>query len=216
FIDEFEIIYEAILISFKYKTNLTKITNLGNQYKELNWIYLFTKGSALYLDGKYNDVYRCYQSLEKEFESTRNIERLMIIHSNICFIHNALSDYQECIDLVTKSIEYIYSSRKSIWISNILMHFLFSNFMLNRYDVIIKLFSEEIFDLSRLNWITASICILASFINKQLSKAYSIIEKFRNDEYVLVVLDYIKTGNKLLLLKLKQTPYIKKIINKLD
>ena len=216
FVDEFEIIYEAILISFKKEKNLTKISNLGLKYPKLNWIHLVTKGAVSYMSKNDNDAYRCYQALEKEFESTRNIERLMIIHSNMCFIHNSLGDYQESVNLTRKTIEYIYSSKKSIWVDNILMHYLFSNFMLGRYEDIIKLYSEEIFDLSRLNWVTASICILASFLNKELNKASEIIDLFRNDEYVAMVLDYIKTGNRLLLEDLKRTPLIKKIIQKLD
>ena len=215
FIDEFEMIYEAILIGLRYETNIKKIANLGLKYPKLNWIHLFTKGSILYMAGQDNDAYRCYKVLEKEFESTRNIERLMIIHSNMCFIHNSLGDYQESINLSKKTIEYIYSSKRSIWVDNILMHYLFSNFMLDRYDDIINLYSEEIFDLSRLNWLTASICILASFLNNELAKADSIINIFKNDEYVNVVLEYLKTNNRLLLLKLKQTPYIVKIIQKL-
>ena len=216
YIDEFELIYEAVLIPFKEDKDLTKISNLGLKYEKLNWIHLVTKGAILYMSQKDNDAYRCYQALEKEFESTRNVERLMSIHSNMCFIHNSLGDYQESVKLTSKTIEYIYTSKKSIWVDNILMHYLFSNFMLGRYDDIIKLYSEEIFDISRLNWVTASICILASFLNKELNKASEIIDLFRNDEYVAIVLNYIKTGNRLLLVDLKQTPLIKKIIQKLD
>lgn len=215
FIDEFELIYESILVSFKYETDLTKLSNLSLQYPALKWIYLFALGSLYYMKGQDQEAYRCYKRLEEEFEATRNSERLMIIHSNMCFIHNALEEYATSIDLAKKSIEYIYSSKQSIWVSNILMHYVFSNFMLSRYKIIIDFYTEEIFNVSRLNWITASICILASFLNKELNKAHKIIELFRNNEYVAIVLEYINTGNLFLLYELKQTPYIVKIIKKL-
>lgn len=215
FVDEFEFFYEAILISFEKNKNLTKIMNLGLKYPKLNWIYLVTKGTISYMLQNDNDAYRCYQALEKEFESTGNVERLMIARSNLCFINNSLGEYQESVKLAEKTIEYIYTSKKSIWVDNILMHYLFSNFMLDRFNIIIKLYSEEIFELSRLNWVTATICILASFLNKELNKASKIIDSFKHNEYVSLVLEYIETGDILVLKDLKQTPLIKKIIQKL-
>jgi hypothetical protein len=102
FIDEYELIYEFILISFKRKSSLINLANLGIKYEKLNWIYLSIKGSLQYLSENDNDVLRCCQILEEEFEEQHNVERLMITRSNICFAYNALDDYNKAYKLSKK------------------------------------------------------------------------------------------------------------------
>lgn len=215
FLDEFELLYEAVMLSFNVKDDYTKIANLSLKYDKLNWIYLSTKGSCLYLNGKDNEALRCYKELLDEFEKTHNNERLMSTYSNIGFLYNALNEYTLCIKTLQNALYNVFSPSDSIWISNIVLNYVFACFMISKYAEIINLVTNNLFQYKRLNWVSASIFILACFFFDDFSKASNVISYFKDDENVNAILKYLKTNDLKCLDLIKTTQFSLKIIEKL-
>lgn len=215
FIEEFRMIYEAVLYSFKLQSDLTDLRNLAIDYPKLKWIYLSAVGTVYYLKQEDEKALRCYQQLSLEFQHTKNSERQMIVHSNLCFIYNSLQEYAVSLKLAEEVLEYIYSSKDTVWISNMTMHYLFAEFMLSRYEEILVFSTDNLLDKSRLNWVSEIICILAAYLGKRQRLTKELLEGFRENRYFPVLSQYISTGNKEVLSALKQTPYVRQIIAKL-
>ena len=95
------------------------------------------------------------------------------------------------------------------------MHYLFSNYMIERYDDIVDCYSNILFKFEKLNWVSASICVLSAFKLNKLNGAQFIIDNFKEDENFKLIMKYIQTNDKSNLTNLKQTPMIMDIVSKL-
>jgi hypothetical protein len=215
FIDEYEMIFESIIHGIYGSDNIIKLSNLAIQYPKLKWIYLSAAGSCSYIAKQDEKSLRYYEELTQEFKLCKNSERLMMTYSNMCFSYNRLENYTRSYKLTLECLEYIYSYKDSIWIDNMIMHYLFTSFVLDRHDEILEFHTNPLFRIERLNWVTASICILSANIINQLHKVSQIIYTFDHDDNVSIILEYIKTKDKEKLNNVKKTPYIKIIIDKL-
>ncbi len=164
---------------------------------------------------KDNEALRCYKELLDEFEKTHNNERLMSTYSNIGFLYNALNEYTLCIKTLQNALYNVFSPSDSIWISNIVLNYVFACFMISKYAEIINLVTNNLFQYKRLNWVSASIFILACFFFDDFSKASNVISYFKDDENVNAILKYLKTNDLKCLDLIKTTQFSLKIIEKL-
>lgn len=215
FIGEFEIIFEAIRHGLENKDNLVKLNILADAFPNLKWLYLTSIGSIYYLNRQDEKALNIYMELVEEFKELKNLERLMITYSNMCFIYNKLKRYTKSIEISNQSLEYVYSQNNSIWIKYMIMHYFFANFMLEKYNVIVDFVSNDMFDKNLLNWVSASICLLAAAFIKEDDKVQTIKENFSGNENIKLILTYLKTKDTKVLHLLRHTPYIKEIILKL-
>lgn len=216
FVDSFSIVYECIMYYFQYENDKTKLNNLAIEYPKLKWIYLTTAGSLAYLNNDDNKALRCYLELTDGFELYKNNERLMIVYSNTSLIYNLLEEYLMSISVTSKCLEYIYFSKNLLWIKNILMHYLYSNYMLKKYDVIIDLITQDIVDIKKINWVSAVICILSASNINRLADVKKVIDQFNDDLNVKLIMSYLKTKNTNELLNIRKTEYIKRILINLN
>jgi hypothetical protein len=215
FIEEFEVLYESIRYTFSDEKDTSNLKRLSNMYPKIKWIGYSTIATMFYLEKKNEDALEYYEILVREY-NTANHKRCMLAHMNMCFCLNATGKYSTCINECNKSISHVYSSDNYIWIRNLTLHYLFANFMLNNYKEIIDFYSNDSFDLDKLNWVSTTICILASYLSSDMSKCENIIKNFENNENISYVLEYIHSKNITALHKLKQTRYIIDICEKLS
>lgn len=215
FVNEYEMIFEAIKHGIYEEDNLLKLNKLANDYPSLKWIYLSAVGTSYYFKKEDEKVIAIYEELVEDFRFHNNNERLMMAYSNICFSYNKLKRFNKCIEVTHRCLTTIYSEQKSIWIDNVLMHYLYANFSIGKNEEIVKTFTNPLFNSDRLFWVTAFICILAADKTNQMSKAQFIIDKFSDDNNIMLLLDYIKTKKIKLLYDVKEWAYIPDIIDKL-
>ncbi|MGM9971142.1 MAG: hypothetical protein ACI35W_01885 [Anaeroplasmataceae bacterium] len=212
FVDEIELIYEFILVTFKYKKEVI-LQKLAVKYKYLKWLYLQAMIELTNIKEDINKAYFYYKELETIFKNNMNIERLMNTWERLGFIYNSLKEYDKSITISSIVINYIYSIKNTYLIVKVLLNYLFSKFMLGEYDDIIELYDNDFFDINNLNFQSAIICILASTINNKQDKAKRIIDKFKNDRYVSLILDYLHTNNNKWELVIEALYYEKKFKN---
>ena len=215
FINEYKMIFEAINHTIKREDNINKLSSLVQDYPELKWLYLSFVGSIHYMNENDHDALRIYRELVSILKLHKNSERLMIAYVNMCFSINRLKSYNECIELTKDCLSNIYSSKNGIWIKNLLMHYLFASYMIERYDDVVECYSNILFKIEKLNWVSASICVLSAFKLNKLDGVQFIIDNFKEDENFKLIMKYIQTNDKSNLTNLKQTPMIMDIVSKL-
>lgn len=215
FIKEYQMIFEAINYTLKREDNINQLSSLVQDYPEFKWLYLSFVGSIHYINEKDHDALRVYSDLVEILKLHKNSERLMIAYVNMCFSFNRLKSYNECIELTKDCLSNIYSSKNKIWIKNLLMHYLFASYMIERYDDVVECYSNILFKIEKLNWVSASICVLSAFKLNKLEGVQFIINNFKEDENFKLIIKYIQTNDKSNLSNLKQTPMIMDIVSKL-
>jgi len=215
FINEYEIIFESIKHGLYKVDNLLKLNRLANEYKSLKWIYLSAAGTTYYFKEEDEKVISIYEELVEDFTFHNNTERLMIAYSNICYSYNKLRRFSKCIEVTEKCLPIIYSGRKSVWIDNVLLHYIYANYAIEKYDTIVNMFTTPIFNSDRFFWVTAFICILAANKINQINRAQFIIDKFKDDANINLLLRYINEKNIKILYDVKMLSYIPDIIQKL-
>ena len=130
-------------------------------------------------------------------------------------VDNKLKRFSKCIEVTEKCLPIIYSGRKSVWIDNVLLHYIYANYAIEKYDTIVNMFTTPIFNSDRFFWVTAFICILAANKINQINRAQFIIDKFKDDTNINLLLRYINEKNIKILYDVKMLSYIPDIIQKL-
>ena len=214
FIDELEFLYLIVLYNFDYYDEevLNKLDNLSLLYKRLSWLYFFVKGSKAYINKENVSALTNFTYLLEEFKNKNNLERYFMVVNNISCLYNLLGEYHLSHNISSEAIEYVFSDiKKDNRLQNILMHYVFSNLMLGRYDEIIEFINIIIFDKSYLNPLSTVICLIAvAKLNKLDQYSYLLSMNFDNENYKIIV-DYFKNKDKTVLNKLTKYPYYKKI-----
>jgi hypothetical protein len=215
FVNEYEMIFESIKYSVYGINNLINLNKLSTEYPPLKWIYLSALGTSYYFKAEDEKVISVYEELAEEYRFHNNNARLMQAYSNICFSYNKLKRFSKCIEFTQRCLPAIYSKQNYIAIDNILMHYVYANYVIEKYDEIVKVITNPLFDLKRVNTVTAFICILAAYKINLQTKVQFIIEAFKEDDNILHLLEYLKTNSIKYLYNIKQWSYISDIIEKL-
>ena len=207
-----KLIYYSLLYAFNYDIRFEEVSSLAVD-NDLKWMYLVSVGSRFYFERRDNEALNYYFEALMEFKLHNNSERYMSVLANIAFSHNILKNYTMSLKIISESLEYIHSSKNSKWIKNILMHYLYSNYMLSRYNEIINFYKNEIHNFKRLNWVSAAILILSAYKISRISEISSLIEEFKDDDNISLLLKYIKDNNIEHIKKIKNVTYMENIIN---
>lgn len=96
-----------------------------------------------------------------------------------------------------------------------LLHYIYANYAIDRNDEIVNMFTSPIFNSDKFLGVTAFICILAANKTNQMSKVQFIIDKFKDDENIKLVLNYIEKNDIKVLYDVKRLSYIPDIIGRL-
>ena len=83
--------------------------------------------------------------------------------NNIASAYNNLGKYQLSINVTEKVIKYAFSQEVSFWIKSIAMHYLFSNFMLRRYEEVLEFYNIIVLDENFLNQVSVIIILVSAF-----------------------------------------------------
>lgn len=214
FMDELEFLYLIILYNFDHYDEevLNKLNNLSLLYKRLSWLYFFVKGSKAYINKENVSALTNFTYLLEEFKNKNNLERYFMVVNNVSCLYNLLGEYHLSHNISSEAIEYVFSDiKKDNRLQNILMHYVFSNLMLERYDEIIEFINIIIFDKSYLNPLSTVICLIAVVkVDKLDQFSYLLSMNFDNENYKIIV-EYFKTKDKSVLNNLTKYPYYKKI-----
>lgn len=212
FKDELEYLYLIILYYFDHldEKDFKYIDNLSISYPKLSWLYYFSKASKAYLNHNNVTALVNYEYVLNEFKLTNNLQRYLISATNASYLYNILGQYHLSYNITSQVIEYVFSEiNDERRIQSLLVHYLFSNLMLARYNEIINFIDIVIFDLSYLNEIAAIICVVAAFKLGKLKHVDKILNLEFNGINFEIVKEYIKCKDYKLLDKLKEYPYIK-------
>lgn len=208
FKDDYEYLYLVILYRLDIINSEYELDELSLKYKKLSWLYYFIKGSKAYMKEEDNKALLNYQHVLSEFRITNNLERYFIAANNVAYLYNILGEYSLSYLLTSEVIEYVFSNiENKNRATNILMHYLFSNFMLGRYERIIEFVNIIIFDYNILNPLTAAICLIAASKIDCLDRVKGILELEYDDFNYNVVKEYIIVKDINILRKLQNYPY---------
>ena len=207
-----EYLYLIVLFHFDAmdEKDFKYIECLSISYPKLAWLYYFSKASKAYLIRDNITALINYEYVLNTFKETNNLERYLIAATNTAYLYNILGQYHLSYNITSEVIEYIFSeidAKKRI--QNLLVHYLFSNLMLERYDEIITFIEIVIFDYGCLNDLAASICVLAASKVGKLERIYKLMDLTFEDVNFDIIKRYVKIGDKRLLDNLVLYPYIK-------
>lgn len=215
FTDEIKLIYKCIMYYYQYDVEINELDNMAMDYPNLLWLYYNVRGSRYYLDKKYTDALVYYQGALDEYTKSFNVERSLRTINNIAYMYNTMGKYLFSLNKSTKAVDYIYSYKNDTWTKYITMHYLYSNYMLKRYEEIISFYQVIVFEPKTLISVSAVICILAAYKENCMDTVNIIKEEFKNDRNVKIILNYIATKNKEILDNLEPTPYLVRIAKQL-
>lgn len=212
FKDDLEYLYLVILYYFNtVDVKMFKyIDNLSISYPRLSWMYYFSKASKAYLDRDNTTALINYEYVLNEFKLTNNLERYFMAVNNVAYLYNILGQYHLSYNMTSQVIEYVFSEIKSIdRIQNILLHYLFANLMLGRYDEIVNFIDIIIFDYRYLNDLSAVICVVAADKVGKLEHIQELFDMTFEDVNFKIITKYIKSRDKKLLNELVIYPYLR-------
>jgi len=215
FYDQYEVLYLSIVEFLGLKINSIKLDKLLNKYDDLNWMVYTLKASNFYIEKRFSCALSFLQKALTIYNNDNNIVRSNIIIANIAAIYNIKHDYISTLKFLDGILKYVYSDENAVWISNILQHYIHALFMLNKYHEIIQILLSSILDLSKANSLSLVELILTIRHkgNELLFEKYKLL--FYNDPNVQVILEFIETKEKSVLLKLENTIYFNQIIKKI-
>lgn len=209
-------------LSFRYyagrSVNNIELENYSVKHSKLLWVYYILRGSYNYIHKKDDEALTYYELLLNIFLKDFNIERFSITSSNVAFIYNHIDKFSLSLERSSKLIYYAIASENARAHSKYAVkHFIFSCYMLDKFDEIIDLF-EIISDLSFLEDIYIIIFMVAKKINHSI---YSKRVKERIvDNPKLVKIDEMLISHKLNVEKMKamyeKAVYWTKIVEKMQ
>ena len=192
FTNEFAYLYSIIMLYFNVENNMQKLDEYSNTFRELRWLDYTIRANYYYLQKKDNDSLMYYNAALDEFNKAYNIDRSLRVVSNIAAAYNNLDKYQFSINVTEKVIKYAFSQEVNVWIKSIAMHYLFSNFMLKRYNEVIEFYNVIVFNEEFLNEVSIIIIILSAFNLKKLNLVNNLIELHKDSKNVKLFLSAIE------------------------
>lgn len=122
--------------------------NYALQFPEFSWMYHWFKGTFEYVHHHFLESIMHYRVSYQSFLNDMNVLRMMACINNICFLYNAIDQYELSLENSSSIINYtFYQCKNRKWMSYISMHYLYSNYLLNRYQNIVEFF--KVYALSR-------------------------------------------------------------------
>ena len=215
-----ELIFLFLILKYYFgkHVNNVEMENYAVNYPKLLWLYYMLKGSYNYLHSKDDEALSYYELLIDIFWKDFNIERFSVFTSNVAFIYNIRCKYSLSLEKSSKLISY------SLATDNIsennkysVKHFIFSSYMLNKFDNIIEIF-EVIDDISFLGDIYIAVLMIVNKINHSIydRRIKDRIKQTKN----LQDIDEMLISHRLDVEKLsemyKKLPYWPKIVEKMQ
>lgn len=195
--------------------------NYALQFPEFSWMYHWFKGTFEYVHQHFLESVMHYRVAYQNFLGDMNVLRMMACINNICFLYNAIDQYELSLENSSKIINYtFYQCKNNKWMSYITMHYLYSNYMLNRYFNIVEFF--KVYSLNK-NILTDTSVLIGLLTARKLKKSpahiHPILEELLTSSVVIKNLyqgaiddvgkcDFFKKD-------LSDKQYLKKIIEKI-
>lgn len=168
FTEELSFMFYIFNYYFGKSVSNIELENYAVKYPQLLWLYYMLRGSYNFLNKKDNEALAYYELLMDILWKDFNIERFSIFTSNLAFIYNYQGKYSLSLEKSMKLVPY------SIAADNIsennkysVKHFIFSSYMLNKFDDIMELF-EVIDDISFLGDIYIAVLMIVNKLNHSI------------------------------------------------
>lgn len=188
-----------------------------HNHKEFNWLYNIFRGSLNYIDEKYEQAIIYYtNAMINLSENKFNLNRIIRLTINICACYNDIELYAKSLEISSKNIEFMCYSKLD-FTKEMLMHYLFSLYMLDFYNDIIN-FTKVTPIYEYLNVISAIILLLvANKLNDTdiLKQLKNINESILSEKNYCCILNFLKTKDSSYLKNLLDVPYMRCIKNKI-
>ena len=165
FTEEFLFMYQMFSFYFGKNVNNIELENYAVKYPKLLWLYYLLRGSYNYLHKNDIEALSYYELLVDVLWKDFNIERFSIFTSNLAFIYNYQGKYSLSLEKSSKLVPYaIVTDNASEHNRYSIKHYIFSLYMLNKFDEIIELF-EVLNDISFLDDIYIVVIMLVNKLN---------------------------------------------------
>lgn len=220
FTEDLQFLLLIIKYFFGKKVNLVEIENYAHRCKGIVWFYYYLSGTINYLNKNDREALSYYELVLDIFLKDFNIDRYASMINNISFIYNYSGKYALGLEKSSQLVNYAVSdSNVSNNVKYCIKHYLFSAFMLNKYEDICEFF-DEIEDDSYLGDIYIVIAYFTHKIvyGKESILPNNIINRISKSDNLQEVVKMI--NNKKLdvdcLIKMFNLPYWSKIIEKMQ
>lgn len=214
FTDELDYLYKVVLLHFDVDVNILELDEYSNIYRELRWFDYTIRANYYYFKDKDFDSLMYFNAALDEFNKAYNVERQLRSISNIGLAYNMLDKYQLSINVTERVIKYVFSQEYSDWIEAIAMHYLFSLYMLKRYEEVIDFYEVIVLNESFLNDVSLIIIIVSAFKLGKMDLVSGLIERnkhLNNVRLFLTALERVELNEVVDLLNIEPVPYLIKI-----
>ena len=214
FTGELAYLYKVVLLHFDVDVNILELDEYSNIFRELRWFDYTIRANYYYFKDKDFDSLMYFNASLDEFNKAYNVERQLRSISNIGLAYNMLDKYQLSINVTEKVIKYAFSQEVSIWIRAIAMHYLFSNYMLRRYDEVLEFYNVIVLNENFLNQVSIIIIIVSAFKLGKMDLVSGLIERnkhLNNVRLFLTALERVELNEVVDLLNIEPVPYLIKI-----
>ncbi len=214
-------IVSMIQFYFNRKVDEIKLKNDSLKYVELSWLYSFFKGNKAYLNQNDYEAIVYYEMCLKDYKESFNISRIVSTINTLAFLHNAHEQYELSIEKSSIILQHtFYQEAEPKWQNFLSTHYLFSLYMLGRYEEIQQFFNIIVITPDVLHMNSILIGILAA---RKLNCSFKdfnpifdeIIEKDETIQLFILMLDKKISTSKMKELKVYSTYYFKKIAESL-
>lgn len=215
FKDDLGFIFLVVLYNFGIvnQNEIEKqLDNLSISYPKLRWLYHYVKANKAYFDRKDHIALVNYEFLIEEFRRTNNLERYYSVIINASYLYNLLGEYHLCYNLSSSVIEYVFSEIKSgNRIRDVLLHYLFANLMLGRFEEILDFVNIIIFDRRCMSPLSVVICLISADRLGVLNQFDDLMNLESGNVNFNIIKEYIVKKDKKILNNLINFPYYIKI-----
>ena len=214
FTGELAYLYKVVLLHFDVDVNILELDEYSNIFRELRWFDYTIRANYYYFKDKDFDSLMYFNAALDEFNKAYNVERQLRSISNIGLAYNMLDKYQLSINVTEKVIKYVFSQEYSDWIESIAMHYLFSLYMLKRYEEVIDFYEVIVLNESFLNDVSVIIIIVSAFKLGKMHLVSGLIERnkhLNNVRLFLTALERVELNEVVDLLNIEPVPYLIKI-----
>lgn len=214
FTNEYAYLYRIILLQFDVENNMLKLDEYSNTFKELRWFDYTIRAYYYYYKNMDSDSLMYFNAALEEFDKAYNVERYLRTINNIAAAYNNLDKYRLSINISEKVIKYAFSQEVKVWIKAIALNYLFSNYMLKRYEVVIEFYNVIVLNEEFLLESSVIIIILSAFKLNKLNLINELINKNKNRKNVklfLTAIEQIKMNKIADLSDIDPTPYLIKV-----
>jgi hypothetical protein len=212
FTNELKLIYLSLLYFFdEYNVCGCELLELSLKYKRFSWLYYNIEFAKAYLNKEDLKMALYGGKLIEEYRESKNMKRYLHILNDTAYAYNLLGLYDFAFLYLSDVIEYIYVDvEDGFWQSNILNHYLYTNFMFNKYEAIIEFVNNRIFNPKVITKTSAIIYCISSYMLGRLDYL-KYLKYNEEDEDILLLIKYFETRDEKLLKDFAKYPYAKRL-----